>query len=491
MDHLGVARGALVWACLSLLVVVGLLAPASASAFTRAITDEVWALPGWQQWSSRAERAQARIVLLEVDWVSVEPTSPPPGADPTNPADSNFNFAFLDAEVRELRHAGIQPAFLVTDAPRWAEAPGGPANLEAYGAWEPSATAFGELAKVLAMRYSGSYPDPLHRGHALPRVRYYQAWAEGNFSIHLAPQWTRSGGTWVATAPTLYRNMLNAFYAGIKSAVPSDFVIATGFGPYGDPAPGACTGRGAPDVGSGCRIEPALFARDLMCLNGRVALKPVSCPEPPHFDALAIDPYEVGGPATSAGNVPGVQDDVSVPNLGRLTRIVKKAVATEHALPHARKQLWVTEFGYQTKPPNPSGVSFATQARWLQQALYLFWKQGVSTAVWYLISDVSEKYVRGVLQYSGLYFANGKPKPAAQAFRFPLVVIGSGRSATVWGISPRSGRLRVERGRGRSWKTVLRMRVSAGSVFVRTIPARLHGNFRAVIRGESSLVWRY
>ena len=482
----------MIGACFCLAAVAGLFCSAQpASAFTRAITDEVFSLPGWQQWLSRTQHEEAGIALLEVDWVSVEPTPPAPGANPTNPGDHNFNFTYLDAEVRELASAGIQPAFLVTDAPQWAEAPGGPAVLEADGAWEPNAADFGQVATAIAKRYSGSYPDPVNPGKALPRVRYYQAWGEANFSVHLAPQWTKSGNSWVAAAPVIYRNLLNAFYAGVKSVNPTDFVIATGFGPYGDPSPGACTGGSAPDVGSGCRIEPALFARDLMCLNGRVALQPVSCPNPPHFDALAIDPYEVGGPTTSAGNVAGVQDDVSVPDMSRLTQIMTKAVSTGHALPRAHKQLWVTEFGYLTNPPSPGGVSYGTQARFVEQALYLFWKQGVSTAVWYLISDVSEKYEPGVLQYSGLYTSNGTPKPAAEAFRFPLVVAPSGKSATVWGISPQRGKLIVQRQHGHSWKTLFRLQASPGGVFVHNIPSSLHGNFRAVVGGESSLVWTY
>lgn len=66
---------------------------------------------------------------------------------------------------------------LVTDAPRWTEARG-PASLEAAGAWRPNAHAFGWFAAALATRYSGSYPDPLDPSHRLPRVRYFQAWAE-------------------------------------------------------------------------------------------------------------------------------------------------------------------------------------------------------------------------------------------------------------------------------------------------------------------------
>src|SRR5439155_1059011 len=113
----------------------------------------------------------------------------------------------------------------------------------------------------------------------LPRVRYFQAWAEVNFTTHLAPQWTTSNGTLVAAAAAHYRDMLNAFYAGIHRAHPDNVVITSGLGPYGD-KPG------------GSRIPPAQFLRSLLCLNGRQALTPVSCPNPAHFDELAMDPYE-------------------------------------------------------------------------------------------------------------------------------------------------------------------------------------------------------
>jgi hypothetical protein len=311
-------------------------------------------------------------------------------------------------------------------------------------------------------------------------VRYFQAWAEANFSIHLAPQWVKSGGGWAPAAPTIYRNLLNAFYAGIKSVHSDNLVITTGFGPYGDLQPGTCTNG---IQGTGCRIPPAMFARELVCLHGR-AMRAEACPSPAHFDAMAIDPYEVGGPTTHAANA----DDVSVPDLGKLTRIVNKAVPLGRALPRGHKQLWVTEFGYDSNPPNPGGVSLATQARWLEQALYTFWSQGVSTAVWYLIRDQAPAF-DSLHYYTGLYFFNGAPKPSFEAFRFPFVVLPSGRKLNAWGISPRSGTVAVQRQQGRSWTTLFRTRVSAGGTFVRGISASLHGNFRAVVGDESSLVW--
>lgn len=457
-------------------------APAARAArpFTTALTDSVWfgATPAWMQ---RTVATHAGIALIEVDWVTIEPSAPR-GPDPTDPNGREYNFAYLDALVREFEGTGTSLAFLVSDAPRWAETPNGPPLLEAAGAWEPNATAYEQVATALARRYSGSFPDPLVPGRTLPRVRYFQAWAEANFSIHLAPQWTRSGDTWVSTGPRIYRSLLNAFYAGIKSVHSDNFVLTTGFGPYGDPSPGSCANG---EEGNGCRTSPALFARELMCLSGE-ALQPESCSNPAHFDALAMDPYEVAAPTFAAVNA----DDVSAPDLWKLTRIVKKAVRLGRALPHTGKQLWVTEFSYDSSPPNPGGVSLATQARWLAESFYLFWKQGVRTAVWYLISDQAPTYNASAnLYYSGLYYFNGRPKPALEAFRFPLVVWPTGSRATVWGISPRTGGLAIQHKQGRMWKTLFRLHASVGAVFVRSVSSSMRGRFRAVVAGEKSLVW--
>src|SRR5262249_49515060 len=161
------------------------------------------------------------------------------------------------------------------DAPRWAEAAGGPLQEEQNGAWEPNANALQQFATALARRYSGSYPDPANPAHALPRVSYFQAWAEPNLEAHLAPQWTKSGGSWVSTGPAIYRSLLNAFYAGIKSVSSNNLVITGGFAPYGGP-PGSV------------RTHPAAFVRGLLCLNGRSALTPMPCPNPAHYDVLAM-----------------------------------------------------------------------------------------------------------------------------------------------------------------------------------------------------------
>jgi hypothetical protein len=480
-------KALLVAACVGLCLLVAdatAVQPAHAASFTRAFTDDAWFTAGPvqnAQWVARTTPTGAKLVLLEVDWSSVEGIPPPAGVnDPTNPAGPQYGFGSLDARVKAFAGTGISVALLVTDAPRWAEAPGGPANFESAGAWDPNPTAFGQFATALARRYSGTYPDPQNPGQALPRVKYFQAWGEANFSIHLAPQWIQSGGQWVPEGPSIYRAMLNAFYDGVKGVHGDNVVITSGFGPYGDP-PGGCAGSGG--VGSGCRMHPALFARELLCLHGE-ALAPEPCPKPAKFDAMAIDPYQVSSPTTPAFNI----DDVTSPDLGKLTRVLKRASRLGRALPGGKKQLWVTEFSYDSNPPNPGGVSLATQARWLEEALYLFWKQGASTVVWYLLRDQAATYTPNAY-YSGVYFYNGTTKPSFEAYRFPLVVWPNGRRSTVWGISPRTGKLTVQHLVKRSWRKLFTRRVSAGSVFTGSISARLHGNFRAVVGGESSLVW--
>jgi hypothetical protein len=454
-------------------------APAGATRpFTRAFADDTFSQPGW---IPRAVHAGAHMVLLDLTWSNVEPNAPAPGTDPTSPSDPQYDFSPVDAAVRSFAATGISVAILVSEAPSWAEAPGGPTNLEVDGSWRPSATAYGQLATALAGRYSGSYPDPLNPGSTLPRVRYFQAWAEANLERHLAPQWTSTGGSWIPAGPGIYRSLLNAFYAGIKRAHPDNVVITSGFGPYGD-SPGACNSSQL--VGPGCRIPPAAFVRELLCLHGR-ALTLEACANPAHFDALAIDPYEVSSPTTPAVNA----DDIAAPDLGKLTRILNRAVPLGRALPRGRKQLWVTEFSYESNPPNPTAVSLATQARWLEESFYVFWSERVSTAAWYLIRDEGgTDYANSY--YSGIFYFNGTPKPSFQAYRFPLVVMPSGHSAIVWGMAPLTGRVAVQLQHGSSWKTLFATTVAAGSVFERKISAKLRGNFRASVGGESSLVWK-
>lgn len=450
-----------------------------AQAFTRGFTDDVWFTSSSPSlWIKRTTATGAKRVLLEVDWEAVEPKKPRPNVDPTDPNGPQFDFGYLDARIREFAHSGLSVALLVTDAPSWAEQTGGPddpppdaKSLLTRGAWRPDPTAFGQVATALARRYSGSFGDPLHPGQTLPRVRYFQAWAEPNLSVHLAPQWVRSNGRLVAESPTIYRNLLNAFYAGIKRIMPSDVVLTSGFEGFGDPA----------STSSSARMPPVTFLRGLLCLNSNLQ---AVCHTQTHYDVLASDPYAVFSPSTHAFS----PTDATAPDLHRLTRIQHAALRAGTLVPNVRKQLWVTEFSYDSKPANPYALSLAKQARWLEQSFYVFWAEGVNTVIWYLVRDQAATY-NPDLYYSGVYLYSGRKKPAFTAYRFPFVVMPHRGRGRVWGISPVRGRVAVQHKQGRRWKTLFRIHASAGGVFVHRVSAQLHGNFRARVNRQTSLVW--
>ena len=354
-------------------------------------------------------------------------------------------------------------------APAWAEAPGRPGAVPP-GAWRPRPGAFGAFGRALARRYDGSFPDPLRPGASLPRVGLYEAWNEPNLDTYLAPQWVgrRSAG------PALYHALLDRFYAAVKGEQPRARVIAGALAPFGDP-PG------------GKRTPPVRFLRDLLCLRGG-RLAPVKCPHPARFDVLSDHPIAVGSPTESASS----PLDVTTPDLGRLTRVLRVAERSGRALPRARKPLWVTEFWHDSDPPDPHGVPLYRQARWYEQDLYEFWRQGARAAIELQLRDSPPgKGYRFTMQ-SGAYFLNGAPKPSRTAFRFPFVARRVGPAAVLaWGIAPRPGRVLIQARRGGRWRTLAAARARGRSrPFTARLRLRGAAQLRARLGPETSLTWR-
>jgi hypothetical protein len=138
------------------------------------------------------------------------------------------------------------------------------------------------------------------------------------------------------------------------------------------------------------------------------------------------------------------------------------------------KPLWLTEYGYQTNPPDRMlGVSPALQARYVGQAALRVWEQrGVTLLIHFLVRD--EPSLGG--WQSGFFTTHGSAKPAGRAFALPFVERSRrGSRVVLWGqVRPGSGhrRYRLERWTGRSWASV------GGT---RTTDA--HGTFTRVVRG--------
>jgi hypothetical protein len=409
------------------------------------------------------------MVRIDIGWPVPDTATRPAGFDARNPADRRYNFSTADASMRLAASLGLRALITFTGAPPWAEGPGRPAGAQT-GSWRPVPSALEDYGAALATRYSGRFPDSDNPGHTLPRAAAFQVWNEPNLSLYLSPQWSQGH----AVAPALYRNMLNAFYKGVKSVDPHAVVVTAGTAPFGD-------------LGEGQRIPPVTFWSDVLCLKdsgGRPGA--TSCPDPAHFDVLAHHPYSIGSPTTAALD-PG---DVSIPDLGKLTTLLRAAERFGTALPRIHHRLWITEVDYNSYPPDPGGVPIKEQARWLEETLAELWREGAQAIFWYQVGDQPPIPSYGATAQSGVYYLDGQPKPALTAFRFPLVAWRAGRSSLdVWGRAPASGRVCVEQLVGSTWKTLRTLRERSHATFLFEVQGAGSISLRAQEDGQTSLVW--
>ena len=381
-------------------------------------------------WHDRAASVGAQVVRLPLSWGGLAPTKP---ADPRDPADPAYRWAGIDAAVDDARARGLSVLLSIDGAPLWAQGSGRPENASSYG-WKPRPAALKDFAIAAARHFAG-------------RVNQFQVWNEPNLDKYLAPQWVRKKGRLRAFAPGHYRRMLNAAYAGFKSVDRDNLVVTAGTAPYGDPQPG------------GRRIMPVRFWRSA----SRKKLR---------FDVLAHHPYAVAGPTRRALN----RDDVALPDMHKLKRFARG------------KRIWVTEVSWDSSPPDPQGVPARKHARWLAQAFYVLWRQGVDTILWFQVRDQPRGQGYEFGNQSGTHFFDGRPKRAARAFAFPFVADRTRGATRLWGRSPATGKVTIERREGGAWRTV--RTVDPGSDRVFDTRTGAGGRFRARQGGAVSLPYR-
>jgi hypothetical protein len=420
----------------------------------------------------RTVSSGARFIVLYVSWAGTAPQPPAPGTDPTDPANPAYNWGAADESVRSAVAHGLTVVLTIanTGAPAWAAGPNRPSGVNP-GAWRPNSATFGAFVKAVARRYSGTFNPGTG---TLPRVRYYEPWSEPNLDGFLAPAYVRAGRQWVAESPILYRGLLNAAYAAVKSVNPSNLVIAGGTAAYGDP-PG------------GHRVPPVVFVRELLCLHGN-QLKPERCSNPAHFDILDHHPYTIGSPWWRALNA----NDVALPDMWKLTRVLAQAKRTGRVLPRSNKPVWVLEYSWDSDPPDPGATPINVWKHWVEESFYVLWRQGIGHAAWLLVRDEPCGQNCEVFSRSGMYYLNNQPKPGLQAFRFPFVVEPAGRGrAVLWGITPDSGTVSVQLWGGGGWRTIKTFRRGARAIFTATISLSGRRLLRAQVGGETSLTWQF
>ena len=123
------------------------------------------------------------------------------------------------------------------------------------------------------------------------------------------------------------------------------------------------------------------------------------------FDAYATHPYPTrpDAPPTEKVRWPNV-------TLSQLSRFEK---SLDRWFERRDIPIWVTEFGYQTKPGDRFGVTETQQARYLSVVMnQLKADPRVQMFIWFIFRDSK----RGLWQ-SGLATVSGRPKPSYAAFR--------------------------------------------------------------------------
>lgn len=372
------------------------------------------------------------------------------GADPAAYPDGSWDR--YDTIVRLARQRGLGVNFNVTSpAPFWATGSleGRPDLDETYA---PDPAEFGAFVRAVGTRYSGSYvpparssspsPPPPRPGllprqapadaSPLPRVDYWTVWNEPNQPGWLTPQWTDVGGQLVQAAPHIYRALLDQMYAGlVATGHEKDTVLV------GETAP-----KGQQRVKGPTRaIKPGLFIRQLYCLDDNLqflqglSAQARGCPaDPSRFAAdhpglfettgYAHHPYElVFGPSRP----PKYVDDFTTGNLGQLSSLLRRVFQRYgQSAPGGGRDvpLFLTEFGYQTRPPDPNGVTFAQQAAYLNEAEWIaFRNPRVRALTQFLLVDdgpTPGEQPFGVTFQSGLMTREGAAKPALAAYALPI-----------------------------------------------------------------------
>ena len=386
----------------------------------------------------QAYAAGTSVVRIAVPWATVAPSPLPASFDPRNPDDPAYTWSGIDAQVQLAVTHHLQPLLTLYEAPAWAQT--GPGDLN-NGALRVNVRAFGDFAAAAAARYDG-----MHDG--LPRVRYWQAWNEPNVNVYLSPQFTGQR----PTSPAMYRSLVNAFAASVHAAQPGNLVVAGGLSPF------------TVERGATVTIGPLRFMRQLLCMSAGSRPRP-TCHTKVDFDVWAHNPYTSGDATHHAAN----HDDVSLGDLPTMRQLLDAAYQAGQIASTAVPAFWITEFSWDSNPPDPHGVPLALHARWTAEAVYQAWNSGVSLLVWLQWRDAP--YPQDSYQ-SGLYFVDGRPKPALTAFRFPFVAYLRSGGALVWARTPwgRAGTVVIERRAGASWTRVATIRTDRYGIIDENLP---------------------
>src|SRR4051812_40212544 len=408
-------RRYLIASALALVLTAGMAAQAHAAVFELSVMQD----DNYLIYSNAENRTVAlnRMKAMGVDairvsvlWDAVAPRKKlKHGADPK--AYRAANWDKYDDVARAAQAYGIKVYFDVTfPGPRWTQAKANdPANQRT---WKPKVREFGRFYQAVAKRFTGTYHDENQGKGVLPRVTWWGIGNEPNQGGWLMPQVRKIGGHPVPQSPGLYRDLL---VAGASA------LIRTGHGGdtvnMGETAP-----LGVRPESERRPLRPALFLREMFCLDGRLrsyrgsAARARNCKTVKKLSILkklprlvyAHHPYTK---KTHPLKKDKSRDAITIANLSALPKLLDKIGAKTKLIP-VGLPIVLTEFGWETNPPDTfNGITLANQAEWNNLGDYAAYRNDrVFANTQFLLFDVPprKEFPRNTKAYwftyqSGLY----------------------------------------------------------------------------------------
>jgi len=393
---------------------------------------------------ARLRSTGADRVRVSLFWFLVAPAS----ADQQRPPGPYATEAWAPYDRIVRAAARTRTPLLVTltgPAPAWAT-PGArcedaPGRGCGEGVFRPGAREFGAFVRAAGERYPG--------------ITMWSIWNEPNYPSSLKPVWAanrpRTEEEMVPASPRHYRGLIAAAWAGL---------LASGHGGdrilIGETAPRG--GKNPRELGNA--MAPAEFVRELYCVNARhkpwtgQAARARGCPDTPsarssfasenpglfRSQGWAHHPFSL---ARRRWHLPTwrhqLADNVAIGNLDHLVGTLDRCARAWGG--PARKSLWITEYGYQTTPPDPvAGVAPARQGplyAWGEEIAYR--NPRVASIAQFLLEDDApvEGFSgadprRWVSWQSGLITFEGSLKSFDRDYRRPLHVARDANTTRVF-----------------------------------------------------------
>jgi hypothetical protein len=424
-------------------------------------------------------------VRVTVYWRLVAPdpdATTKPKFDATDPnAYPAVNWDRYDTLVRLAAAKGIGVNFNVSaPAPAWATSNGSRSDVADVA--NPDAGEFGKFVQAVGARYTGAFtpaaasnnqqqpnqsPPPSNptpqlplptasaardahaaqaAGGPLPRVSFWSIWNEPNQGGWLNPQWQNGQ----PTSPRLYRALVDSSWAALGTTGHQGDVVLVG-----ETAP---KGSDAETETSG--MKPLVFLRALYCVDKQyhplqgAAADAVGCPaqnngtdfvngHPGLFASAGYGhhPYNFPLPPNLKSKDP---DFLALADTPRLVKFLNGTFASYGQSRPGGMPIWFTEYGYQTKPPDPLGITWAQQAEYLNETEYMAWNypQVMSTSQFLLVDDKpNSAYPAGSIKYwgtfqTGLLELDGSRKAAFYSYPVPIWLpkthVKKGKKFLVW-----------------------------------------------------------